>query len=116
MAKKKNSGSPLGINIPTLILSNIGFLSFLGVLAVIYIGNAHLAEYNVRRIQTLEREIREQRWLYMSLQSENMYRGLRSEVVERVRDEGLRLHRGKPKKIVVSPEELTPLEIPPPVR
>lgn len=104
MAKR---GKNYGINIPTLILSNIGYLAFLGLLAMVYIGNAHFAEYNVRKIQTLEDEIKEQRWLYMSLQSENMYRGLRSNVVEDVREDGLRLHRGKPKKIVVRPEELS---------
>ncbi|NJO86954.1 MAG: hypothetical protein HC821_02635 [Lewinella sp.] len=74
---------------------------------MVYIGNAHYAEYNVRRIQDLEREIREQRWLYMSLQSDNMFRGLRSEVVEQVRDNGLRLHRGKPKKIIVAAQRAT---------
>lgn len=110
MANKRNAGLFGGLNIPTLVLSNISYLAFLGGLALLYIGNAHFAEYNVRRIQTLERDIREQRWLYMSLQSENMYRGLRSEVIEQVRDNGLRLHRGKPKKIVVKPEELQPLE------
>lgn len=103
-AKRKQS--PLGFDVPTLVLSNLAYLVFLGGLAVAYIANAHFAEFNVRRIQTLEREIREQRWLYMSLQSEIMYRGLRSNVVEQVKDDGLRLHRGKPKKIVVTPEEL----------
>lgn len=88
-----------GLSVPTLILNNLGYISFLGVLALLYIGNAHYAEYNVRRIQELESDIKEKRWLYMSLQSENMYNGLRSEVVDQVRPDGLRLHRGKPRKI-----------------
>ncbi|MTB51299.1 hypothetical protein E1J53_0009995 [Lewinella sp. W8] len=100
MAAAKRRGANT-INVPTLILNNLGYLAFLGGLALLYIANAHYAEYNVRRIQVLEEEIKEQRWLYMSLQSENMYNGLRSEVVENVRDEGLRMHRGKPKKIVI---------------
>ena len=95
-AKRKRAPT---ISVPTLILENLGFLSFLGVLALLYIGNAHYAEYNVRRIQELESDIKEKRWLYMSLQSENMYNGLRSEVMDQVRPDGLRLHRGKPKKI-----------------
>ena len=95
-AKRKRATA---ISVPALILDNLGFLSFLGVLALLYIGNAHYAEYNVRRIQELEGDIKEKRWLYMSLQSENMYNGLRSEVVDQVRPAGLRLHRGKPKKI-----------------
>lgn len=93
MAAKRSGG------LPTLILENIGYLSFLGMLALLYIGNAHYAEYNVRRIQQLESSIKEKRWLYMSLQSENMYNGLRSEVVDQVRPDGLRMHRGTPKKI-----------------
>lgn len=100
MAAAKRRGAPT-ISVPTLILNNLGYLAFLGGLALMYIANAHYAEYNVRRIQVLEEEIKEQRWLYMSLESENMYNGLRSEVVENVREEGLRMHRGKPKKIVV---------------
>ena len=95
-AKRKRAPT---ISVPTLILENLGFLSFLGVLVLLYIGNAHYAEYNVRRIQELESDIKEKRWLYMSLQSENMYNGLRSEVMDQVRPDGLRLHRGKPKKI-----------------
>ncbi len=41
----------------------------------------------------------------MSLESENMYNGLRSEVVENVREDGLRMHRGKPKKLEVRASE-----------
>lgn len=99
MAAKRNAGSRF--NASAFILNNLGYLAFLGGLALLYIGNAHYAEYNIRRIQSLEDDIKQKRWLYMSLQSENMYNGLRSEVVENVRDDGLRMHRGKPKKLVV---------------
>ena len=99
MAAKRKIGASLDVS--RLILENLGFLAFLGGLALMYIGNAHYAEYNVRKIQTLEKQIKEKRWLYMSLQSENMYNGLRSEVVENVRDDGLRMHRGTPKKLLV---------------
>ena len=98
--RKKRGGKTFEIS--SFILDNLGFLAFLGLLAIIYIGNAHYAEYNVRKIQTLEAEIKEQNWLYLTLQSENMYNGLRSEVVETVREDGLRMHRGKPKKLVVA--------------
>lgn len=87
------------------ILKNLSYFLFLGFLAILYIGNAHLAERNVRQIQELQRDIRELRWHYMSLQSENMYNSLRSEVVDKVRDDGLRLHRGEPIKIVVREED-----------
>lgn len=76
----------------------------LGGLAVIYISAVHNAEYNARQIQELQRENQELSWYYRSLQSENMFNSLRSEVVEKVKDEGLILHRGEPKKIVVPQE------------
>ena len=84
-----------------IILRNLPFLAFLGFLATIYIANSHFAERNVREIQTMQKEIRELRWYYMSLQSENMYNSKRTEVANSVKDEGLRLQRGTPKKIVV---------------
>lgn len=106
MAKKNDLWSQLqSFQISGFILKNLAYFLFLGFLAVLYIGNAHLAERNVRKIQELQREIREKRWSYMSLQSENMFNSLRSEVAERVADEGLRLHRGEPIKIVVRDEE-----------
>ncbi|MEM6771286.1 MAG: FtsL-like putative cell division protein [Bacteroidota bacterium] len=100
MAAKRKAGPSFDLS--KLILENLGYLAFIGGLALLYIGNAHYAEYNIRKIQALENKIKEKRWLYMSLQSENMYNGLRSEVVENVRDEGLRMHRGTPKKLVVT--------------
>lgn len=84
-----------------LILRNLTFIAFMGFLAVIYIANSHLAERNVRTIQMLEKDIKELRWYYMSLESENMYNSLRSEIADKVKGDGLRLQRGKPKKIEV---------------
>lgn len=110
MAKQQSRLSFLSNKVPSFVLNNLGFVAFLGGLATVYIANAHYAEYNVRRIQLLERQIKEQRWTYMSLQSENMYSGLRSEVMSQVRADGLRLHRGKPHKVVVSPAELEPIQ------
>lgn len=101
MAVRKRKGRP-SFDASKFILNNLGFIAFLGALALVYIANAHYAEYNVRKIQTLETEIKEKNWLFLTLQSENMYNGLRSEVVETVREDGLRMHRGKPKKLVVS--------------
>jgi hypothetical protein len=105
MAKKDIFGQIQSFRLSGFILSNLGYFLFLGFLAILYIGNAHLAERNVRGIQELQRDIREMRWSFMSLQSENMYNSLRSEVVDRVKDDGLRLHRGKPIKIVVRDEK-----------
>jgi hypothetical protein len=104
---KKNSfwGQLQSFQLSGFILTNLGYFLFLGFLAILYIGNAHLAERNIRQIQEKQREIREMRWSFMSLQSENMFNSLRSEVVDRAKDDGLQLYRGEPIKIVVRDQE-----------
>lgn len=103
MAKRKGfSFAELSAMPVDFILKNLPFLVFLGFLAVIYIANSHYAERNVRKIQELHKEMKELRWFYMSLQSENMVNSMQSEVLDKVEDEGLKLQRGVVKKIVVS--------------
>ena len=103
MAKKKAVTPFAGLNFfsTEFILKNLPFLAFLGFLATVYIANAHYAERNVREIQLLQKDIKEKRWYYMSLQSDNMYNSKRSEVADRVKEDGLRMRRGKTKKIVI---------------
>ncbi len=103
MAKRKGfSFAELSFMPVEFILKNLPFLVFLGFLAVIYIANSHYAERNVRKIQVLQKDLKELRWFYMSLQSENMVNSMQSEVVDKVADDGLKLQRGQVKKIVVS--------------
>lgn len=87
------------------IMNNLSFVLFLGFLIMVYIANAHLAERNVRKIQTMQKELKEMRWYYMSLQSDNMYNAKRSEVARRVKEKGLRVQRAAPKRIIIKDEE-----------
>jgi hypothetical protein len=103
MARRKGfSFAELSFMPVDFILKNLAFLVFLGFLAVIYIANSHYAERNVREIQELQKDLKELRWFYMSLQSENMVNSMQSEVMDKIADDGLKLQRGKVKKIVVS--------------
>ena len=102
MAKKKGfQMADLGHVVTGFILKNLPFLAFLGFLAIVYIANAHYAEKSVMRIQLLQKETKELRWYYMSLQSENMYNSMQSEVAENVKEIGLQENRRKPKIIKV---------------
>lgn len=101
MAKRKESVFDIGFWTSRLVLNNLAFVFFLGFLATVYIANAHLAERNVREIQVLQKELKEMRWYYMSLQSENMYNAMRSEVAKRVHDQGLRPQTAAPKRVVM---------------
>lgn len=101
MAKKGLTWNNLGFLASDLILGNLAYIAFLGLLATIYIANAHYAERNVRNVQLLQKEIKDLRWEFMSLQSENMFNSMQSIVADRVKDEGLRMFRSKPNKITV---------------
>ena len=104
MAKKQKKTTSMTLNelsfvTSELILKNVPFVIFLGFLATIYIANAHYAERNVRKIQVHQKDLKELRWFYMSLQAENMYNSKRSQVIDKVTKEGLRTTRSKPKRI-----------------
>ena len=61
MATKKGIGRYFALDYLTegLILKNLVFVLFLGVLAIVYIANSHFAERNVRQVQTVQKEIKE---------------------------------------------------------
>ncbi len=83
------------------IINNLLFFLFLGFLATIYIANAHLAERNVRQIQLLQKEIKDLRWEFMSIQADNMYESKRSEIYEKVKRDGLSSSSDEIKKIKI---------------
>ncbi len=91
----------LGFLNPDLVLGNLKTISFLALLALLYIANSHYAERNVRRIQLLQKEIHELRWRYTSARAEVMYNGRQSSIEQQLREQGLRPLREQPKKIVV---------------
>ena len=103
MTKRKGikQFTELGFLTSELVLKNLPFFLFLGFLATIYIANSHYAERNIRTIQVMQRDLKELRWHYMSLQAENMFNSKRSEVIDRVSDNGLRPFKDHPKVIVV---------------
>lgn len=103
MAKKSGIGQYLELGFLTsdLILKNLSFVLFLGFLAVVYIANSRFSEKNVRQIQHLQRELRELRWQYMTLESENMYNSRQSELAEQLKDDNFEAFGAQPKRIVV---------------
>jgi hypothetical protein len=91
----------LGFLTSDLILQNLTFVLFLGFMAIIYIANARFAEKNLREIQHLQQDIRELRWRYMTIESENMYNARQSEMADRLDGRGMEAFRTQPKRIVV---------------
>ncbi|HMX39088.1 MAG TPA: FtsL-like putative cell division protein [Saprospiraceae bacterium] len=84
-----------------LVFGNFQYLLFLAFLGIVYIANAHFAEKSVRRIQTLQKEIRELKWEYTSIKSETMFKSMQSQIDESLEPVGLDLENKGPKVIVV---------------
>lgn len=81
------------------IIKWIPFLLFLVFLGVIYIGNHHLAERNIRELAKTETELNQLRWEHVSLKSELDQRSKQSEVAKLVQSLGLKEITEPPIKI-----------------
>ena len=78
------------------------FLIFLCVLVMVYIGNSHMAETNVRKIDKLNKEVTELSWEYKSLKADLMFKSKLTEVAKKVDTLGIKELIEPPKKIVVN--------------
>jgi predicted transcriptional regulator YheO len=83
------------------VISNALFLCFLLGLGVIYVANTHLAERTIRKINHMEKDLKEQRWEYMTIKSNLMYERKQSELAEKLEEAGIRELKEPPHKIVV---------------
>ncbi len=76
------------------IFVNLPFVCYLGFLGVVYIGISHSSERKLRKIDTLQKEVKNTRWHYMSIKQDVMYSGTQSEMKKEVRELGLRTPEG----------------------
>lgn len=82
------------------------FIVFIAFLCMIYIGNRHFAENNIRDIDKLSKEVKELSWDFKTLTAALMLKSTQTEVAKEVDTLGLTEPNEPPKKIVVSAEEL----------
>ena len=104
MAKRKTfkDYTALGNFSAELIIKNLAFFVFLGMLGIVYIANTHYSEKKIKTIQKVEEEIKKYRWEYMALKSEVMKNTKQSEIAKEVKDQGVRSNSKTPKKIVIN--------------
>lgn len=60
------------------------FLLFLSLLGMIYIGNRHTAENNIRKIDGLSKEVKELSWDFKTLKADLMFKSRQTEVIKKV--------------------------------
>ena len=73
-----------------VIVKQIPFCIFLGLLAVIYIYNGHYADKLIRNINSTEKEVKELQYEYKTVKSEVMFRSQQSELAKAVQPLGLK--------------------------
>jgi hypothetical protein len=81
------------------------FVVFIAFLAMIYIGNRHFAENNIRDIDKLSKEVKELSWDFKTLKADLMLKSTQTEVAREVDTLGLIESNEPPKKIVIGEGE-----------
>lgn len=81
------------------------FIIFIAFLGMIYIGNRHFAENNIRDIDRLGKEVKELSWDYKTLKADLMMKSTQTEVAREVDTIGLMEPVEPPKKIVIAEGE-----------
>jgi hypothetical protein len=75
------------------------FVLFLALLGMIYIGNRHLAEKNIRDIDKISKEVKELSWDYKTTKAELAYKSTLTEVAKRADTLGIKISVQPPQKI-----------------
>ncbi len=70
--------------------SALPFVLFLALLGMIYIGNMHLAEKNIRDIDKISKEVKELSWDYKTAKADLAYKSTLTEVAKRVDTLGIK--------------------------
>lgn len=81
------------------------FIAFIAFLAMLYIGNRHLAEKSIREIDKLNKEVKEMSWDFKTIKADLMLRSTQTEVAKKVDTLGLKEPVEPPKKLIVPIED-----------
>ena len=82
------------------------FIIFLAFLAIVYIGNRHFAENNIRDIDKLGKEVKELSWDFKTTKADLMLKSTQTEVAKLVDTLGLKESVEPPIKIVIPANEI----------
>jgi hypothetical protein len=77
------------------------FILYVAFLGMLYIGNRHLSENNLRDIDKIGKEVKELSWEYKSTKADLAYKSTLTEVAKRVDTLGIKEPAQPPQKITV---------------
>ncbi len=81
------------------------FAFFIAFLGMIYIGNMHLAEKNIRDIDKISKEVKELSWDYKTAKAELAFKSTLTQVAKRVDTLGIKEAMQPPQKITAEEEQ-----------
>jgi predicted membrane protein len=81
------------------IVKNIPFFLFTALLTVLYIGNGHYADKNIRKINATAKHVKEMEYEFKTVKQDVIFRSKESELVKAVEPLGLRELTAPPIKI-----------------
>lgn len=80
---------------------NLPFVCYLALLGIVYIYNVHTTEKNLRRIEALEKVVKDTESKYMNLRQEVLHGSRQSQMEDKVASLDLKYTGQLPKKIKV---------------
>ncbi len=80
-------------------LNNVPFLCFIALLGVIYISNAHSVEKKLRKIELLKKEVKEEKWKYMEVQTKIIHESTESQLAKKLNDKEIKINDEAPVKL-----------------
>lgn len=81
--------------------SALPFILFVAFLGMLYIGNRHLSENNIRDIDKISKEVKELSWEYKSSKADLAFKSTLTEVAKRADTLGIKEPNQPPQKITV---------------
>ncbi len=72
------------------IVKNVPFFLFLAMLTVVYIANGHYADKNIRKINALDKHLKEMEYEFKTIKRDLIFRSKESEVIKAVEPLGLK--------------------------
>ena len=88
------------------MLNNLPLVFLIAVFGILHVANNHRIEKKIREINSLEKELKQLRWMYMTSKSELMFKSKQSEVAKMVEELGLEESVKAPYKIEVKEDTI----------
>lgn len=92
------------------VVTNLPYLAFLAVIAIIYIANTYSAEKTFKEIEATKKELKELRYQYITTKSTLMYLSKQTELFKQAQKLGLKETSVPPYKIFFSKLDKIPKE------